>query len=92
MVEVNCAVNGYGIRPIAAGPLPEPLAAHLRGYVDFERQVVKAALSGDRDAAMHAFLLDPMTQSKLDLEQTEAMLNEMLAANAAYLPRFARAA
>ena len=48
IVEVNAAVNGYGIRPISAGPLPEPLAAHLRGYVDFQQHVVKAALSGDR--------------------------------------------
>ncbi len=48
IVEVNTAVNGYGIRPISAGPLPEPLAAHLRGYVDFQQHVVKAALTGDR--------------------------------------------
>jgi alpha-galactosidase len=88
VVEVNCAVNGYGIRPIAAGPLPEPLAAHLRGYVDFERQVVKAALSGDRDAAMHAFLLDPNIQARLELEQIGALLDEMLSANAEWLPLF----
>jgi alpha-galactosidase len=88
VVEVNCAVNGYGIRPIAAGPLPEPLAAHLRGYVDFERQVVKAALSGDRDAAMHAFLLDPNIQARLELEQIGELLDEMLRANAEWLPLF----
>jgi alpha-galactosidase len=88
VVEVNASVNGYGIRPIAAGPLPEPLAAHLRGYVDFERQVVKAALSGDRDAAMHAFLLDPNIQARLELEQIGALLDEMLRANAEWLPRF----
>jgi alpha-galactosidase len=88
VVEVNCSVNGYGIRPIAAGPLPEPLAAHLRGYVDFERQVVRAALSGDRDAAMHAFLLDPNIQARLELEQIGALLDEMLRANAEWLPLF----
>jgi len=88
VVEVNCSVNGYGIRPIAAGPLPEPLAAHLRGYVDFERQVVKAALSGDRDAAMHAFLLDPNIQARLELEQIGALLDDMLRANAEWLPLF----
>jgi alpha-galactosidase len=88
VVEVNCSVNGYGIRPVAAGPLPEPLAAHLRGYVDFERQVVKAALSGDRDAAMHAFLLDPNIQARLELEQIGALLDDMLRANAEWLPLF----
>ena len=87
-VVVNSAVNGYGIRPISAGPLPEPLAAHLRGYVDFQRHVVKAALSGDRDAAMHAFLLDPNIQARLELEQIGELLDEMLRANEEWLPLF----
>ena len=92
IVEVNAAVNGYGIRPIAAGPLPEPLAAHLRGYVAFQRQVVKAALSGDRGAAMQAFLLDPNVTARLELEQIGELLDEMLAANAEHLPLFQRSA
>ncbi len=72
IVEVNAQINAYGIRPIQTGPLPEALAAHLRHYVDFQQQVVKAALSGDREEALHAFLLDPNTQSRLDLDQTGA--------------------
>ena len=68
IVEVNAQVNAYGVRPIHAGPLPEALAAHLRHYVAFQQHVVKAALSGDRTAALHAFLLDPTTQSRLDLD------------------------
>jgi alpha-galactosidase/6-phospho-beta-glucosidase family protein len=30
IVEVNASVNAYGVRPVYTGPLPEPLAAHLR--------------------------------------------------------------
>ncbi len=89
IVEVNAMVNAYGIRPIHTGPLPEPLAAHLRHYVALEQTMVRAALSGDRQAALHAFLLDPTLASQLDLEQTQALLDEMLAANAAHLPLFA---
>jgi alpha-galactosidase/6-phospho-beta-glucosidase family protein len=92
VVEVLAEVNGYGVMPLRSGALPEALAAHLRHYVAVQKQMVKAALSGERRDVLHAFLLDPMTQSKLDLEQTESMLDEMLAANTAYLPRFARAA
>ena len=92
VVEVLAEVNGHGLMPLRSGALPEAFAAHLRHYVAVQKQMVKAALSGERRDVLHAFLLDPMTQSKLDLEQTEAMLDEMLAANAAYLPRFARAA
>ena len=89
IVEVNAMVNAYGVRPIQTAPLPEPLAAHLRHYVALERQMVKAALTGDRQAALHAFLLDPTLQSRLDLDQTQALLNEMLEANAEHLPLFA---
>jgi alpha-galactosidase/6-phospho-beta-glucosidase family protein len=88
IVEVNASVNAYGIRPIHAGRLHEALAAHLRHYVAFEQHVVKAALSGDRDAALHAFLLDPNMQARLDLEQISALLDEMLQANAPWLPQF----
>ena len=88
IVEVNAQINAYGVRPIHAGPLPGPLAAHLNHYFNFQKQVVKAALSGDRQEALYAFLLDPNTQSHLDLEQTQALLDEMLEANKEHLPLF----
>jgi len=88
VVEVNAQVNAYGIRPIATGPLPEPLAAHLRRVYDFQRQVVAAALTGDREAALHAFVLDPNTAAHLDIDQTRELMDEMLAANARHLPLF----
>ena len=88
IVEVNAQINAYGIRPVAPGPLPGPLAAHLRRYVDFQRQVVAAALSGDREQALHAFVLDPNTASNLDIDQTRALMDEMLDANAQHLPLF----
>jgi alpha-galactosidase len=88
IVEVNAQINAYGIRPIQTGPLPETLAAHLRRFFDFQQQVVSAALSGDREQALHAFLLDPNTASRLDLDQTRTMMDEMLEANAQHLPLF----
>jgi alpha-galactosidase len=88
IVEVNAQINAYGIRPVATGPLPEPLAAHLRRYVDFQRQVVAAALSGDREEALHAFVLDPNTAANLDIDGTKALMDEMLEANARHLPLF----
>ena len=88
IVEVNAQINGYGIRPVYAGPLNDALAAHLNHYFNFQKQVVKAALSGDRQAALHAFVLDPTTASNLDLDQTQALLDEMLAANRPHLPLF----
>jgi alpha-galactosidase len=88
IVEVNALAGAYGVRPIYAGPLPETLAAHLRGYVALHKQMVKAALTGDRRAALHAFLLEPTIAARLDLEQTQALLDEMLEAHAEHLPLF----
>jgi alpha-galactosidase/6-phospho-beta-glucosidase family protein len=68
----------------------EPLAAHLSNYVALQRQMVRAALSGDRRAALHAFLLEPTIAARLDLEQTQALLDEMLSAYADQLPLFGR--
>ena len=50
--------------------------------------MVAAALSGDREEALHAFVLDPNTAANLDIDQTTALMDEMLAANAQYLPLF----
>lgn len=88
IVEVNASVNRYGVRPIYAGRLPDPLAAHLTKYVALQRQMVKAALTGDRRDALHAFLLEPTIAARLDLAQTESLLDEMLSAHAEVLPQF----
>jgi alpha-galactosidase/6-phospho-beta-glucosidase family protein len=49
---------------------------------------VAAALSGDREEALHAFVLDPNTASNLDIDGTKALMDEMLDANARHLPLF----
>ena len=88
VVEVNAQLNAYGIGLIGTEPLHHALAAHLTRVHQFQTQVVRAALSGDRDEALHAFVLDPNTAAALDLEQTTALMDEMLEANRRYLPLF----
>jgi alpha-galactosidase len=88
VVEVTAMVDAYGVRPIYAGPLPDALAALLHTYVALQRQMVKAALSGDRDDVYRALLLDPTTQSILDIDQIGVLCDELLAANAQWLPLF----
>ncbi len=89
IVEVNALVNSYGIHPIHVGRLPEPIAAFLRLHVSVQQLTAQAGLTGDRRTALHAFLLDPLVASVLEIEETERMLDEMLLANARYLPQFA---
>lgn len=50
-----------------------------------QRLTTEAALSGDRDTAMLAFLHDPLLAARLDLEQTGALFEEMMQANAPFL-------
>jgi alpha-galactosidase len=88
IVEVSTGIDGYGIRPIHVGPLPEALAAHLRLHIDVQKITVEAALTGSRTRALQAFMLDPFVSSTLTIEDTERLMNEMLAAHAAYLPQF----
>jgi alpha-galactosidase/6-phospho-beta-glucosidase family protein len=89
IVEVSAVVGSYGIRPAHVGPLPEALAAHLRLHLTVQRLTTEAALSGDRKTAVQALLLDPATAAVLEPPQIERLLDELLKANAPYLPRFA---
>ncbi len=88
IVEVSALVGGYGIRPVHVGPLPEPIAATLRQHITAQELTVQAALTGDRQVALQAFLQDPQMAARLAPEQTAALLDELLAAHAEYLPQF----
>jgi alpha-galactosidase len=90
VVEVSAVADAYGVRPLHTGPLPENLAAVLRQYVALQHQMVRAALSGDRREVLRALMLDPTTQSVLDIDQTAKLCDELLAANAGFLPLFTR--
>jgi alpha-galactosidase len=89
IVEVQAVVDGYGIHPVATEPLRDSLAAHLHVHWATQELTVQAALAGDRQLALDAFLLDPLLAATLDADETEHLLDEMLAANAAFLPLFA---
>jgi alpha-galactosidase/6-phospho-beta-glucosidase family protein len=90
VVEVPALVNRSGIHPLRVGPLPEAYAAHLTPYCNAQRLMVRAALSGDREEALHAFLLDPLVQKTLTVDDTAALLDELLEVNASMLPQFER--
>lgn len=55
-----------------------------------QQLTVEAALTGDRRTALNAFVHDPLIAARLRPDEAEAMLDEMLEANSASLPQFAR--
>lgn len=85
IVEVPGAVSGAGFIGDACPPLPAPIAELCRRELALSELYVEAALTGDRELALQALLLDPMVR---DIDAGRAMLEELLAANAQWLPQF----
>ena len=87
-VEVPCLVDGTGIQPCTVGALPPQLSALNRSNIAVQERAVEAAIHGDEAALFRAIKLDPLTAAALSLEEIDAMVTDLLEANAAYLPMF----
>ncbi|HET9085079.1 MAG TPA: alpha-glucosidase/alpha-galactosidase [Candidatus Limnocylindrales bacterium] len=85
-VEVPCIVDGSGLRPLETGALPPQLAAYIHPAVDAQGLTVKAVLEQDRDAIYHAVMQDPIVQARLTLDDTWRMTDELIEAEAEWLP------
>jgi alpha-galactosidase len=60
----------------------------MRTNVNVQELTVEAALSGDIEAAYHAVMLDPLTAAVCGLSEIRSMVDDMLAAQAKWLPQF----
>jgi alpha-galactosidase len=89
-VEVACLVDANGVQPTVHGPLPPQCAAINRAVIGVQELAVHAGLTGDRDAVHHAVALDPLTGALLTLPQIRSMVEALFAAEAPWLPQFAR--
>lgn len=85
-VEVPALVDGLGVHPVAVGPLPPQCAAYTRPAVDCQELTVEAALTEDRDLVYHAVLTDPQVQAALSLDEAWRMTDELITAEAEWLP------
>jgi alpha-galactosidase/6-phospho-beta-glucosidase family protein len=63
------------------------MAESLRRVSASQELTVDAAVTGDRDTAFSAMLLDPLT-SRLGYDAIAAMTDDMLAATSKWLPQF----
>jgi alpha-galactosidase len=87
-VELPCLVDGSGIQPTHVGRLPAQLAALNRTNVNVQELIVEAARTGDREPVYYAAQLDPLTAAACTLPQIHAMVDELFAAQAQWLPQF----
>ena len=72
---------------VLAGELQPRMIESLRRIVASQEVTVEAAISGDRDAAVNAMLLDPLA-GRIDFDHVVQMTDEMLAATSRWLPQF----
>jgi len=87
VVESICVVDADGVRGRDDARAPQPYTELLRRHVAVQELTVEAALTGDRELAGAAFALDPLA-GRGDLHQTDAMVEELLAGTARWLPQF----
>ncbi len=88
VVEVACLVDKKGVQPTHFGTLPTHLAALDAQHMAFHDLAATAVLERDREAAVHALMLDPLTSAVLSLGEIRALFDEMVAAERPYLPDF----
>jgi alpha-galactosidase len=76
-VEVPCTADRNGIHPHTVGKLPTVCAALNMTNINEQQLVVEAILEKNREKAFQALLLDPETQTKLTMQQTKQLFEEM---------------
>ncbi len=85
IVEVACMIDRNGINPTHFGRLPEHLAALNRSNMAFFELTVEAFLNRDREMAMRALMMDPLTAAVCSLEEIKAMFDELYEAEKDYI-------
>jgi len=86
VVEVKCLVNKNGATPIKIKNFDNQyIIGLMRAVKAYEKLTVKAAITGDYDAALAALMVHPLIG---DYVKAKGVLDEMLEANKEFLPQF----
>lgn len=85
-VEVPVLADGTGLRPCSVGELPIQVAGFCRQHATVHQLALDGALKNDREKVQQAVKHDPLTAAACTLSEIHDMTNELISANAAYLP------
>jgi alpha-galactosidase len=91
VIESPGFVDRFGVNMIAGITLPDACAATCMASINVQRMSVKAALTGDVDLLKQAMLHDPLVGAVCSPEEVWQMVDEMLVAQAQWLPQYAHA-
>lgn len=84
-VEVSCMITKSGPLPLNVAPFPSDTLRLIQLMKEFETLTVEAAVTGDRNAAHRALILNPLVTTGTVLEQA---LEETIEANLDFMPQF----
>ena len=87
-VEVPVQVDATGLQPVSFGPLPPQLAALNAAHMYVHELMVQALMERDRQAALRALMLDPLSAAVCSPEEIGRMFDEMWEAERADLAFF----
>ncbi len=88
IVEAPGYVDKFGIHLTPIGDLPMACAATCTSSINVQRMSVEAALSGNVTLLKQAVLHDPLTAAICDPDEIWQMVDEMLVAQAKWLPQY----
>lgn len=86
-MEMLCDASMDAVTPRPVGDAPVGLRGLWQQILDTHELTARAAVTGDRDLLLRAFLCDPLVSSLAD---SRAMMNELLAAEKDMLPAYWR--
>jgi 6-phospho-beta-glucosidase len=86
VVEVPCRIGASGAHPLPQRPLPPEMLGLVEQVKAYERLTIKAAIAGDRQAALQALLANPLVRT---YDIAAPLLDALLDAHREHLPRFA---
>jgi alpha-galactosidase len=88
VVEAPGYVDRFGLNMVEGIELPMACAATCRASIDVQRMAVRAAVTGDAVLLKQAVLHDPLTAAVCNPEEVWQMVDELLVAQAAWLPQY----
>jgi len=91
IIESPGFIDRFGVNMVAGIELPMACAATCRASIDVQRMAVAAAVTGDVELLKQAVLHDPLVGAICTPEEVWQMVDEMLVAQARWLPQYAGA-
>jgi alpha-galactosidase len=85
VVETPAVVNRMGVQGVSMPALPPAVTEICRREVELAFLVVEAAVTGDRNLALQALLMDPMMN---DVGRARDILDDFLISFSEWLPQF----